>query len=63
MPISLTRFVENISNICISKNFVMKINSMIYLMILIMYLNINIFFIYLVKVISQEAKKKDSKRD
>jgi hypothetical protein len=34
---SLTKFVENISDICISNKFIMKIDSTIYLMILIMY--------------------------
>jgi hypothetical protein len=35
--ISLTRFIENISSICIFKKIIIKIDLIIYLMILIMY--------------------------
>ena len=42
----LISFIENISNICISKKIIIKIYSMIYLMILIMYYKYKYSFIY-----------------
>jgi hypothetical protein len=54
--ITLTRFVKNTCNICMSKFFLKKLDSNTFLIILITYHTLIFFNIYLIEVLSRESR-------